>query len=229
MFSFDGPTGFTSNYGWKFTPNAAFSNAMNNTAFIVNVMAGLPYSHFIMLGDMRTDNNAAFGNSEPWSDALLPTYWNRLTSTPTAFNVTLPTTMAWPQILGVWDSPIGNANPGNWNSSDPYLHSIVQPNHMRRDGTRYIMKVTFWIAYFEPGTDRWVRKQVICNNVPDRYIGTRINASGMRVGGGSGPVGEFTVGDETASANAANMSFGPTVPMSPAEVSAMQSIRRPTN
>jgi hypothetical protein len=203
---------FSANYGWNFLPTPAYTAAVNNTAFIANVMGGYSSSYLVLVADLKTDNNAAAGSSAPWSSATLPVDWSSAT-----FTTFVPGPS---KILGVWDSAPANTLGTNWFAIDQFKIPQVAPNHMRPDGTRYIAKLSYWL-YFQVGKT-WQKRQVFCNNVPEMYAGTRINTSAFKVapGGQSGPMGEFISGSAAPAENS-GMRMGTPQAVTPDELNSL--------
>ena len=199
----DDPTGgnVTSNFGFTFSPTPAFTSSVNNTAFIANTLLGLPFSHFIIRAEMRTDDQP-HGSFVP---GTLDTTWNTFGRV----------VRGWNQNFYVEDSNLGYVMAANAN---PFTAALNAPTDMVRDGRRYIVKFTYWVAYMDPRTREWVARQVVCNNVPNRYIGISKDTVGMKVGAGNstGPV--IMAEDVAPAQQASTMSFGKPVPLRPEEV-----------
>jgi hypothetical protein len=203
MFSMDlAPSGnLTSNYGLKFNTTPAFNTAFDNTAFIVTVMAGLnPYGFnwLLMTEEMKTDNIP--GNTT-WPSPI-STGW---TGTSIAPN---PGWLAWNQ------SPPTTATGTN----SPHNYAAVNPSgHMRPDGTVYVMKISFWLYSYIPGQG-WTKRPVYCNNVPDRFVGIRLNTAGMKIAPGGKPALEMLSQDANQGMSNAKVQVGQASKLSQAEV-----------
>lgn len=202
LFGLDVQAGssMSANYGWNFLPTPAYTAAVNNTAFIANVMGGYSSSFLVLVADLKTDNDPVAGSAAPWSAAALPA-----TYTSATFTTFVPGPS---KILGVWDSNPANVLNTNWFAIDQFKIPQVAPTHMRTDGTRYIAKLSYWLYFKVPGTNQWQKRQVFCNNVPEMYAGSRINTSGMRVAQG-GSIGEIISGSAQPSENAGMRLGGP--------------------
>jgi hypothetical protein len=203
LFDYDlDPAGnLASNYGIKFDPNSnpAFKNAVNNSAFIANVMLGLPYSHFIIRAQMRTDNVA----NQAWPSLgkahLYENVWNAGNNHQWNHNLYVEDS-SFPNLLG--------------SASQPFPRPNMAPGHMKADGTRYVIKLTYWVAYTDPASGQWVARQIICTNVPSIYVGANINTANMKMAPGFKPKLEVELGKAGASAD----SLGEVVKLSPQEV-----------
>lgn len=206
MFSMDlAPGGnLTSNYGLKFTTTPAFNTAFDNTAFIVTVMAGLNPSGFnwlVMTEEMKTDNIP--GNTA-WPSPI-SNGWIGTTIAPN------PGWLAWNQ------SPTSTATGTN----SPHSYPTVNPTgHMRPDGTVYVMKVSFWLYSYIPGQG-WTKRPVYCNNVPDRFVGIRLNTAGMKMAPGSKPALDMLSQDAKQGMDNAKVQVGQASKLSQAEIDAL--------
>ena len=206
MFSMDlAPGGnLTSNYGLNFTTTPAFNTAFDNTAFIVTVMAGLnPYGFnwLLMTEEMKTDNIP--GNTT-WPSPIS----NGWTGASIAPN---PGWLAWNQ------SPPTTATGTN----SPHNYSAVNPSgHMRPDGTVYVMKVSFWLYSYIPGQG-WTKRPVYCNNVPERFVGIRLNTASMRMAPGSKPALDILSQDAKQGMSNAKVQVGQASKLSQAEIDAL--------
>lgn len=196
MFKDDPLNGLISaNFGIIFNPTPAFKNAVNNTAFVANTLLGLPFSHFIIRAEMRTDDqpHTAFVPG-----TLASTFGGRIVR-------------GWNQNFYVEDSPLSSVMAANAN---PFTQMLNAPSDMVRDGRRYIVKFTYWVAYTDR-TGNWVARQVICNNVPDRYIGISKDTVGAKIGAGAnGPT--ISTGEDAPGGG--RMTFGNPVPLRPEEI-----------
>lgn len=202
MFKDDPSAGnIASNFGFTFNPTPAFVSSVNNTAFIANTLLGLPFSHFIIRAETRTDDQP-HGSFVP---GTLDATWN-------SFGRVV---RGWNQNFYVEDSNLGYVMAANTN---PFTVALNAPSDMVRDGRRYIVKFTYWVAYTDPRTHEWVARQVVCNNVPNRYIGISKDTVGMKIGAGNsnGPV--IIAEDVVADPQGSTMSFGKPVPLRPEEV-----------
>lgn len=208
MFHDDPATGnITSNYGFTFHPTPAFVTSVNNTAFIANTLLGLPFSHFIIRAEMRTDDVA--------HTAFVPG------TLPATFSGFGRVVQGWNQNFYVEDSPLGYVMASNAN---PFTLALNSPTDMVRDGRRYIVKFTYWVAYTDPRTGQWVARQVICNNVPDRYIGISKDTVGMKIGAGA-PNGPIIMAEDSNGAPSGSMKFGQPVPLRSEEIEMLKKRR----
>jgi hypothetical protein len=206
IFKYDlDPSGnLASNYGIIFQPNAAFKNAVNNSAFIANVMMGLPYSHFIIRTQMRTDNLP----NQAWPTAgkahLYENMWNSGNNLLANHNLYVEDSP--PALLG---SP----------PAQPHNRPSMAPAHMKANGVRYVAKLTYWVAYTDPATGQWMARQITCSNVPSIYVGANINTAMNKIGAGGGttPQLEVEIGKPGANQN----SLSAPVQLTPDEVKAM--------
>lgn len=186
MFGKDSMPGgnFGSNYGITFNPTAAFSAAMNNTSFIANVTGGVSpgLSWLLLVGELRTDNVPL--GTPMLTSGNLPTLWNIFTP------------LGGTQNLAMWDSPAANVLNVNWGGFNPFVYRYAGPvlgaPHMRADGTRYILKLSYVMAYQDP-TGHWQFRQIECNNARVRYVGFTINSAATRASGGTGAGGALQV------------------------------------
>jgi hypothetical protein len=210
MFKYD-PTVYPvsgSKYGLKFYPTPAFKAAIDNTAFMANVLLGLPYSHFIVRANMRTDNTP---NQS----------WPLLGSTPSASvyynSLNLPShNLGGLQNLYVEDSPLGQMAFVH----TPYAFPFGAPTHMRADGTRYAIQFTYWVAYWQgddPVHGQWVAVPVNCANLLPQYLGVNPSSSVAKVAGGQGDNSGIISESAPPSANAPTMTFGKPVVLSAEE------------
>jgi hypothetical protein len=197
-----------SKYGLKFNPTPAFKAAIDNTAFMANVLLGLPYSHFIVRANMRTDNTP---NQS----------WPLLGTTPSASayynSLNLPShNLGGLQNLYVEDSPLGQMAFVH----TPYAFPFGAPTHMRADGTRYAVQFTYWVAYLRrtPAGEQWVAVPVDCANLLPQYLGVNPNSSVAKVIGGQQGTGGMISDSSPSTTNAPSMTFGQPVVLSSEEV-----------
>lgn len=207
----------TSNYGLAFNPTAAFGTAMDNSAFMVAVMAGIPVTpgqNWLALeAQLRTDNVP--GNTV-WPIPSGP-FGTVVPAMPGSLSILAYNDVAYTSLTGIQiPRPHNRA----------YLNGL-SPAHMRPDGTRYQLRLTYWLYSYNPKTDKITKRPVTCNGLPARTIGIRKNvAQGLRAGSAA-PRLEMTT--EAAPVNQANtrMTIGQAVELSPAEVSALPAQMRP--
>jgi hypothetical protein len=196
-----------SKYGLKFNPTPAFKAAIDNTAFMANVLLGLPYSHFIVRANMRTDN----GPNQSWpllgSTPSASLYYGGLNSSHDLGGM---------QNLYVEDSPLGQMAFVH----TPYAFPFGTPTHMRADGTRYAVKFTYWVAYWhgDPRTGQWVAVPVNCANLLPQYLGVNPSSSVAKVIGGQQGTGGIISDSAPSTENAPSMTFGTPVVLSADEV-----------
>ena len=124
----------------------------------------------------------------------------------------------WNQNFYVEDSPLNFVMAANQN---PFTLALNSPGDMVRDGRRYIVKFTYWVAYFDNRRE-WVARQVICNNVPDRYIGINKDTVGFKSASGSSGSTIVVFEDAPSTAPGSGMSFGKPVPLRPEEIQMLQ-------
>jgi hypothetical protein len=194
----------TSNYGLNFNPTPAFNTAFDNTAFMVAVMAGVnPYgpNWLVMTEEMKTDNVP--GNTV-WPSPIS----NGWTGASLAPN---PGWLAWNQ------TPPSTAT----GSNSPHNYAAVNPSgHMRPDGTVYVMKVSFWLYSYVQGQG-WIKRPVYCNNVPDRFVGIRLNTASMKLAPGSKPALDMVSQDANQGTANAKVQVGAASKLTPAEIDAL--------
>ena len=162
----------TSPYGLKFTPTPALNAAMDNTAFISAVMAGIStaptsLNWLVLEGNMRTDNvaNSSWPTTTPF--AVL---WNAMT--PNSINPT-SRVLAYNQVFQPSGTVVGSPNPfgyaelNTWSAS-----SSITPRHLRPDGTRYLAELDFWIYTldFDSKPIKLTKRPVNCSNFDSVYV-----------------------------------------------------------
>jgi len=185
MFSLDLMPGgnLSSQYGLNFTPTSAFNTALDNTAFINAVMAGISTApgslNFLVLeGNMRTDN--APNSSWP---TTLPALWSSMSISINPTNRILAYNQVFLPTATVVNSPrpFGYTELNVWSASNP-----PPPRHMRSDGTRYLIKLDYWMYNIDPKTHTVTKRPVNCSNFRSVYIGSNQNPAGLRGTGSSG-------------------------------------------
>jgi hypothetical protein len=213
---------FGAAYGvtWNPSGNIPFLEAMENTAFIANVMAGVSYSHFILEAELRTKN--VKGQPLPATAAATMAEWaGGTTMTP-----------GWPTFIGVWDSPwLPSSDPNfnlNWNHFNPFNRTTVATSgpahptgtvapHFRADGTLYSVRFSYAMAYFVNGI--WTRRAVYCNNArPQYWVFQKGDTSASKLAGGASGGLQSVTFDADPISEGRGVTLGAPVPMRPDEI-----------
>ena len=199
LFNDYNSTNITGLYGLNFDPTTAaaagFRTAFDNTAFMASVTSGLN-GWLVVHSDMKTDN--AGNQSWPTGPTPVATYWNLSTTT---------TNLIGSPFLYWENTPLGQSNGhfGGWYSTANMglLAGSVGGPHMKKDGTRYAIKFTYWLYYIDPQTQVWMRRPVECTDMKDQYLGYLENTQTRKVGPGGtgGSAGIAETADRPAAAS----------------------------
>ena len=216
MFSDDIVGNLSAPFGVKFNPTPAFKTAFQNTATIASIMTG--QSGFLVLrGHMKSDfiPNQAWAN--PTTGASI--FWN---SNP-------PMVGSGQEFIYAEDTP---AAPFNWTFS-PYVATAMAgmlpaPPHFKANGTRYAVKMTYWL-YYKPPHKPWEKVEIICSGLNQQFLGINKSpqAAGMVVGGGGNQLGgggnqrSALIVSEGSPVSRDQIRVGPPITLTDAEVAAL--------
>lgn len=193
----------TSTFGLKFNPTPAFQTAMDNSAFMAAIMAGLPLtpgqSFLVLEAEMRTDNIP--GNTT-WPIVYDPNFGPVVPTASGSWSILAFNDVSYTSVTGV-------------QTPAPYSQSHLSPNHMKKDGTRYQFYMTYWLYTFDWAAMKYTKRQVICNDVEGIYMGIRDNRSTSR---GSKSSIEKTISLRMASGRDTKMSLGRAIQLTPEQV-----------
>jgi len=92
----------------------------------------------------------------------------------------------------------------------------MAPTHVKADGRRYPVKLTYWVAYQTPAG--WYAREVHCTNVPSQVFGANINQGGMKVAPGQNPKAVFQTDQASPESQQSGISFGKPVPLTSKEI-----------
>lgn len=218
---------FFNRYGVKFAPSLAFHTAMQNTRSIVHIMLNNPaFSAIIMQGEMKTDNvpadSPSLGGTNTAEDAHNGTGASYGVAPHTGTTAIQTSWMsAW------WGTAAFPTSPGTpWATNAFQLSSWGTGPHMRADNTIYTLKPSFFVYYRV--RDRWYVRQLLCNNLKDRFAGFQKGGNGFKIAGGGGSNGNGFV-EGKAIPNASNMRLGVAREVTPDEVKRLQDLERGRN
>ena len=208
MFSNDYVGNITTSYGLKFNPTPGFRNAFQNTATIVQILAGTS-GWLVVDGHMRTDMVA----NQAWPVGGAAAFWNAGTTTTTIGSSA--THIYWEHTATGWQSPT---------ATTPYPQgtmALTPPSapHLKTNGTRYAVKLTYWLYYWKGHQP--FKIQVICRDMREQYLGTIKNEQAFKMAAGAGDPQAGLLSSLGAPVAADRITLGREIALTPAEIAAL--------